>query len=148
MSGHHWFLLAIFRKIYPQAKHSHSATFIAIYSHSHYAFTDTEISTALRDMNMTRKRASTIAFQAFTPINLKCHYISGIQAGIAYVPQKDLLDADEIGIVISDVCASYGHAVKKCQVRELGNYGRGQFKITLIMAIEAGDTKLEVDKLG
>ena len=53
-----------------------------------------------------------------------------------------------MGIVISEACANYGHTVKNCRVRKLGNYGRGQFKITLIMAIEAGDPELEADKLG
>ena len=138
MVGHHRFLLAIFKKIYPQAKHSHSATFIAIHSHDHCVFTDNVISKALRDTNMTRKRASTTDFQAFTPINLKRHYNfwhRSFPAGIADVLQKYLLDAYEMGIIISDICASYGHAVNNCWVQKLGNYGRGQFKITLIMAI-------------
>ena len=151
MAGHHWFLLAIFKKICPQAKHYHSATFIAIHLHDHCVFTDIEISKALRDMNMTSKRASTTAFQAFTPTNLKRHYNfwhKPFPAGIADVLQKDLLDADEMGIDISDACASYGHAVKKIPLQKLGNYGRGQFKLTLIIAIEAGDPKLEPDKLG
>ena len=99
---------------------------------------------------MTSKRASTTAFQAFTPTNLKRHYNfwhKPFPAGIADVLQKDLLDADEMGIVISDACASYGHAVKKCRVQKLDNYGRGQSKITLIMAIEAEDPNLSTSSL-
>ena len=74
MSGHHRFLLAISKIIYHQEKRSYSVTFIIIYSHYYCVFTEKEASTALRDKNMTKKRASTTAFQVLTPINLKCHY--------------------------------------------------------------------------
>ena len=151
MSGHHRFLLSLFKKIYPQARHSQSAVFIALHSHDNRVFTNTEISRALKDMNMTRKRASTTAYQAFTPINFKRHYNfwhKPFPAGISNIRRKDLLDADEMALVISDANENYGHAVKDCRVRKIGNYGRGKFKITLIMAIEAGDPDLGKDELG
>ena len=56
ISGHHRFLLSLFRKIYPQTRHSQSTVFIALHSHDSRVFTSTEISRALKDMNMTRSR--------------------------------------------------------------------------------------------
>ena len=53
-----------------------------------------------------------------------------------------------MALVISDANENYGHAVKDCRVQKIGNYGRGKFKITLIMAIEAGDPDLGKDELG
>ena len=74
MPGHHRFLLAIFRGIYPQASDDQCAVFIACHSRDNAVFTERDMSKALEDMEMTRKRASTIAYQAFTPKNLRLHY--------------------------------------------------------------------------
>ena len=142
MRGHHRFLLAFFKKFYPQARASHCSVFIALHSSDNRVFTDNEISKALSDMGMTRKRASTTAYQAFTPKNLRRHdmfWNRPFPGGIANVERRDLLDADEMAIEVKDASENYGHAVKNCRVRKTGNYGRGHFKITLRMAIEPGD---------
>ena len=74
MDGHHRFLLAIFKKIYPQASRGECAVYIACHSNDNAVFTDSEISSAVKDMDMTRKKASTTAYQAFTPDNVKLHH--------------------------------------------------------------------------
>ena len=151
MKGNHIFLLAFFKKIFPQASCSHCAVFIAIYSANNQVFTDNEISKSLRDMNMTRKRASTTAYQAFTPKNLHLHfqywnyYFPG---GIADVRRRDMIDVDECAIELKGANENYGHAVKNARVRKIGHYGRGKFKITLIMAAEAGDPEIPNNQLG
>mmetsp|Transcript_21310 Transcript_21310/g.46250 ORF Transcript_21310/g.46250 Transcript_21310/m.46250 type:complete len:251 (+) Transcript_21310:345-1097(+) len=142
MTGHHRFLLAIFKKIYPQASRKECAAFVAVHSVNNQVFTDMDISRALKDMNMTRKKASTTAYQAFTPKNLHLHFrfwTYSFPAGIIGVRRKDLLDVDEMALQLEDANVNYGHAVRNCRVRKIGNYGRGKKKITIIMAIEAGD---------
>lgn len=94
---------------------------------------------------------STTAYQAFTPKNLKRHWRFWnlpFPAGIANVPQRELIDCDEMTLVISDANKNYGHAVNNIHVCKIGNYGRGEFKVTIIMAIEAGNPDLNDDVLG
>ena len=100
---------------------------------------------------MTRKRASTTAYQAFTPQNPRLHHrfwTYPSPAGINGTPRKVLLDADECAIELKDANLNYGHAVKGMRVRKVGNYGRGKCKISLIMAIEAGDPGLRAEEEG
>lgn len=151
MSGHHRFLLALFKKVYPHATNNQCAVFIACHSHDNAVFTKRVISEALKDMGMTRKRASTTAYQAFTPENLELHHRFwhfSFPAGIQGVPRKDLIDVDEMAIELKDANLNYGHAVKGLRVRKIGNYGRGNVKLSLIMAIEAGDPELESHEEG
>ena len=151
MNGHHRLLLALFKKVYPHAKSNHCATFIAIHSCDGAVFTDSQISTALRDMKMTRKKASTTAYQAFTPNNLRkraMYWYCPLPAGIADVETRDMIDADEFAIEVRDANANFGHAVKGIRVRKIGNYGRGKAKYTIIMAIEAGNWALKANEEG
>ena len=53
-----------------------------------------------------------------------------------------------MALVISDANENYGHAVKNLCVCKIGNYGRGKFKVTIIMDIEAGNTDVNDDVLG
>ena len=59
-----------------------------------------------------------------------------------------MIDCDEMALVISDANENYGHAVKNLRVCKIGNYDRGEFKVTIIMAIEAGNPDLDDDVLG
>ena len=102
-------------------------------------------------MNMTRKRASTTAYQAFTRKNLHLHFRFWnytFPGGIVGVRRRDLLDIDEMALQLKDANANYGHAVRNCRCRKVGHYGRGKFKITIIMAVEAGDPDLDPQELG
>ncbi|KAL7546345.1 hypothetical protein ACHAWF_009691 [Thalassiosira exigua] len=96
-------------------------------------------------MGMTRKKASTTAYQAFTPENIVKHHrfwTYPAPAGIRGVPRRRLIDIDECAVELQDASLNYGHAVRGLRVRKIGNYGRGQVKFTLILAIEAGDPDL------
>ena len=102
-------------------------------------------------MDMTRKKAYTTTYQAFTLKNLKQHWrFSNLPfpAGIATISQRELIDCDEMALVISDANENYGHAVKNLCVCKIGNYCRGELKVTIIMAIEAGNPDLNDDVLG
>ncbi|KAL7549569.1 hypothetical protein ACHAWF_016029 [Thalassiosira exigua] len=145
MNGHHRFLLAYFKKFYPQASCNECAVFVAIHSDDRAVFTASEVSSALIDMDMTMKRASTTAYQAFTPANIERHrryWTYPSPAGIVDVPRRRLIDIDECAIELQDANENYGHAVRGMRVRKIGNYGRGAIKLTLILAIEPGDPEL------
>lgn len=145
MLGEHLFFLALFKRIYPQATNPQCAVFIACYSDDSRVFTNTEITQGLRKLNMTRKKASTTAYQAFTKRNLylyDCFRNFTFPAGVKDVFRRRLCDADEMALTIGDAGLAYGHAVKGLRVRKSGNYGRGRQKITIIMIIEPGDPAL------
>lgn len=51
--------------------------------------------------------------------------------GIVNVPCREMIDADELGVVLGDVNGKHGHGVKGLTFHKLGNYGRDEFKLTL-----------------
>lgn len=53
-----------------------------------------------------------------------------------------------MALEIKDANMNYGHAVRGMRVRKIGNYGRGRAKITIIMAVEAGDPDLGAEVEG
>ena len=65
--GEHLFLLTVFKKIYPHASRSEGACFVASHSTDGRVLTDAEVTRAMQLLNMTRKKGSTTAYQAFTP---------------------------------------------------------------------------------
>lgn len=149
--GNHRYLLAFFKKFFPHASCSQCAAFIALHSGDGKVLTNNEITRALKDMNMTRKRASTVAYQAFTPVNLHKHFKYwnyNFPGGIADVPRRRMIDIDECGIQLNMANENYGHAVQGLRVRKIGNYGRGRTKITIIMAIEPGDPHIPWGRKG
>ncbi len=153
MPGHHRFLLAIFKKIYPQATANACAVFIACHWRDHAVFTQKQISNAIVDLGMTLKKASTTAtaYQAFTPENLELHYRFwnySFPAGVHGLPRRDLIDIDECAIELKNANLNYGHAVRGLRVRKVGNYGRGRFKLALILAIEPGDPTKDAHEEG
>ena len=114
-------------------------------------YTRQEIGDTIKDMEMTRKKASTTAYQAFTPDNLRYHHRFwnyDMPAGIKGTPRRTLIDVDECAIELKAVNENYGHAVKGLRVRKIGNYGRGKCKFTLILAVEAGDPDLPASTEG
>ena len=69
-SGYHLLLLAIFKRIYPQASKAECALFIAIYSDDGYVLSDYELHQGYRMLKYTLKRCLTMLYCAFTPQNL------------------------------------------------------------------------------
>lgn len=151
MGGIHLLLLALYKLIYPQATNPQCAVFIAIYSDDGRVFTNREISKGLKKLNMTIKKASTTAYQAFTKRNVFLHtsfWQFNFPAGINNVRREVLCDADEMSLVLGDACLTYGHGVKGCRIRKGGNYGRSRGKVTIIMIIEPGNPKIDNSELG
>ena len=151
VTGIHLFLLAIFKKIYPQATRPQCAVFIALYSDDGRVLTDSEVSSGLEKIGMTRKKTSTTAYKAFTPKNQylhECFWRFDFPAGVRNVRREELCDADEMALVLGDADQNYGHAVKGLRARKQGNYGRSSRKVVIIMIIEPGNPSLGADELG
>ncbi|KAL7531184.1 hypothetical protein ACHAWF_003662 [Thalassiosira exigua] len=142
LTGHHRFLLALFKKFYHKAAHEGSVVFIACYSDDHAVFTSTEIYNALQGMDTTRKEASATACQAFMPENIQQHrkfWSHPAPTGIRRVRHRDMIDIDKCAVELHNANQNYGHAARGRCVQKIENYGRSQIKFTVILAIEAGD---------
>jgi transposase len=151
IEGEHLFILTAYKRIFPHAKASQCALFISIHSTDGRVYTNPQIHNALKILDMTRKKGSTTAYQAFTPRNeylYDCFISYNFPAGIRNVPRRFLMDGDECSFQVGDIGQSYGHAVKGLRVRKMGNYGRGASKIVVIMFIEPGDPSLDPTELG
>jgi hypothetical protein len=54
-------------------------------------------------------------------------------------PRQHLIDADEFGLHLNAANSKYGLSLRGTRIRKPGNYDRGSFKLTIILAVEAGD---------
>ena len=80
-----------------------------------------EISRALKAVGMTRKKSSTDAKQAYTPINLfKRHlfFNSGYPTGVRGLSRKLLINIDECGLMLMIENSNFGHAMKHLRVQK------------------------------
>ena len=95
-------------------------------------------------MDITRKRSSTEAYQAFSPQNqLKLHlfFTQGPPLGVNGVDRCRLIDIDEFGISLERTNKKYGYAHVSLWVRKPGHYTHDT-KVTVIVAFEPGDPTL------
>ena len=74
IQGEHLFLLAIFKLVYPQASRPQCSCFIAVHSSDGRVLTNGEVTKCLECLNMTSKKGSTTAYQAFSPKNIYLHH--------------------------------------------------------------------------
>ena len=84
---------------YPDASLDEIAVFI--YNEGGELYDNSTISRRLKELQITKKKASTEAYQAFTPENrLKAHvfFHNPPRFGIAGVPRRKLIDVDEFGL--------------------------------------------------
>jgi len=95
-------------------------------------------------MNITKKKASTEAYQAFNRINrLKAEWFwsQPPPLGVVSVWIYMLIDFDEMGIGLEQVQVSHGRSHSSLRVRKVGHYTKDT-KISVIMAVEPGDPRL------
>ena len=141
-------LLSICLYAYPEAQADEIAMFI--YEHGGEIYNRGTISRRMKELKMTRKAASTEAYQAFTPRNLlraELFWTRPPPLGVFQIPRRQLVDFDECGIVLEQCNRSKGHSVTGVRIRKPGHYSRG-IKLTVIMAIEPGDPNLPPGTLG
>lgn len=96
------------------------------------------------DLQLTRKRVSTKAHQAYTPRNqakFNIFYNHPKLHGIAGVQRSRLIDIDECGFDLLSSNRKKGCAVSGIRVSKPGNYTR-EAKVTVILGIEAGNRRV------
>ena len=114
-------------------------------------FMEGDIGKALRRLGYTMKVTSTVAYQAFTERNLTCWRLFWTMPwpnGTCEIPQHLLIDANEFGLHLNDANRKYGSAPWGLKIRKPGNYDRGTFKLTVILAVEAGDPAIPNGHIG
>ena len=144
LSGEYLFLLVLMKKAHPDATADETRAYILHNATVAKYFGRHEISHALKAVGMTRKKSSTDAKQAYTPIKLfKRHlfFNSGYPTGVCGLSRKLLINIDECGLMLMIANRNFGHAMKHFRVRKKGNYCRDT-KVTVILAIEPGDPEL------
>jgi hypothetical protein len=149
--GQYLLLLVLFKLIWPQATYFKCITFIANESDDAEIFTEQQVSLALRKMGYTRKVTSTVAYQAFTERNLICrrlYWTMPWPVGIHGITRRRLIDADEFGLHLNNANQKYGSSPRGLKIRKPGNYDRGTFKLTIILAIETGDLEIPNGVIG
>jgi hypothetical protein len=142
LSGEHLLLRVYYKMIWPQASYFECIAFIANESSDSRIFNEMSISRALCSLGYTRKVTSTVAYQALTERNLFRRQISWDEPwpiGVNGFPRQYLIDADEFGLHLNAANNKYGSSPRGMRIRKLGNYDRGSFKLTIILAVEAGD---------
>jgi hypothetical protein len=139
--GRDLFLLSIGLFIYPDFKADELACFIVINGGEMYS--RQAISQRMKDLGMSIKAASTEAYQAFTPINMrKCLYFwtEPPPLGVVGLDRRSFIDI-ECRISLETCNTRYGHAHTSIRVRKPGHYTKSR-KVTVIMGIEPGDPML------
>jgi hypothetical protein len=147
LSGEHLLLLLVYYKmIWPQTSYFECIAFIANESSDSRIFNEMSISRALCLCSLwyTRKVTSKVAYQALTLTkrNLLRRLIFWDEpwpVGVNGFPRQHLIDADEFGLHLNAANSKYGSAPWGMRIQKPGNYDRGSFKLTIILAVEAGD---------
>ena len=100
-------------------------------------YTPSQITEAEKRIGLTRKAASTTAYQAYLPINLQKRWMYWnlpYPFGIADIRVEDLIDLDECGLFVETADRTIGKAFVGKRVRQEGNYQKSE-KWTLLLAI-------------
>ncbi len=107
-------------------------------------YSDQRISKRLKDLAVTKKKASIEAYQALNEdVQLRVYTFWNYPPplGIFQVPLFRLIDFDEFGVTLERCNRSCGWALKVFRVRKDGHY-KVVRKITILFAIEPGDPAL------
>ena len=131
------FLLCLYRFAYPTATAKEIIAFVANHGADHNIYSPSDVTLAEQRLGLTRKRASTTAYQALRPLNLALRHAfwnRNYPYGRADIPRAHLLDADEAGIFLEKTNKTMGKALSSVRVRAPGVYGHGQrFNLTLVV---------------
>ena len=141
MVGADLIYLALFSVFYPKCTIAEVNTFLyrANLGNPTFAFyKQSQICFGEKLIGLSRKRASTTAYQALYPVNLQKRYEYWnypFPLGIADISRSRIIDLDECGIEMeSTVNRTYGKAYVGCWVNEVGPYSKSE-KWTLLLAV-------------
>jgi hypothetical protein len=151
LSGQYLLLLVLIKLIWPQATLCECIAFIANQSDDAKVFSEEDVSLALRKLGYTMKVTLTVAYQDFTERNLlrrQLFWTRPWPVGIHGIPRRLLIDADEFGLHLNAANRKYGASPCRLKIRKPGNYDRGTFKLTIILAVETGDPAIPDGDIG
>ena len=143
LRGEHQFLLVLYRIIWPKATGDEVRAFICRESSDHAIFSREQVYKREEELGFSRKRASTLALQALTPLNVmraRLFWTQPPPVGRVGIDPQTLIDVDEFGIWVEKANRSYGKALVGHECREAGKYGHGD-KFTCILAVRADGTR-------
>ena len=141
-------LLGVISIVYPQASQDEMALFI--YSEGGGLYINSLISRRLGELQITYKKVSVEAYDAFSPRNLlreELFWTKGLPLGKVGIERRKLIDVDEFGVEHKRLNRSKGWGMSCYRVRTVGNYKK-ETKLTVILAIEAGDPRLPDESEG
>jgi hypothetical protein len=121
-----------------------------IYNKGGALYSNQRISEHLKDLEITRKKASIEVYQALDEgVQLRMYTFWNYPSplGIFQVPLFRLIDFDEFGVTLERCNRTCGWALKVFRVRKDGHYKHGR-KITILFAIEPEDPALPPDVRG
>ena len=102
--GNDLMLFALYRVSLPKATQSEVSVFLAVMNRHdpmYVPYSPSQITRAEDVLNLTRKRGSTTAFQAYDPFNLQWrdNYLNMPYIyGMAHIKARDIIDIDEAGL--------------------------------------------------
>jgi hypothetical protein len=115
-----------------------------VYNEGGALYSNQRISERLKDLAVTKKKASIKAYQALNEVvqfRVYTFWNYPPPLGIFQVSLFRLIDFDELGVTLERCNRSCGWALKVFRVRKDGHYKVGR-KITFLFAIEPGDLAL------
>ena len=144
LTGFDQYLLVMGLYIYPRASNDEIATFVAVNGGTE-GLSRQSISQRVVELDMSRKRASIEAYEAYTPLSRqRCYnfFRHGPPVGILNVPQYRLMDVDEAKFKLESCESKYGRFLKCIRVRDTGHYKKAASGLNLILAVEPGNLLL------
>ena len=149
LRGHDLLLLALYRVIqHPKATHAEINAFLYRANFSDPAFrfySHSQLSRAEKVLKMTRKKGSTIAYQAFLPVNIMKRWRFWnlpYPLGIADIRRQDMIDIDETGIFLETADRASGKAFVGGRVESGGPYSKTK-KWNVMMGISGEEGTFE-----
>ena len=141
-------LLVVCITIWPTATHDEIAHFI--YREGGGLISNPVISKRMKELDITRVKVSTEAYQAFLPANLRKEALFWSEpppVGVVGVRRRQMINVDEFGMELNRTNRKYGWSINFIRIRTCGHYQRTT-KLTVLLGIEAGDERLPAHQTG
>lgn len=135
-------LLVFYLQVYPDAEADEIAIFI--FDQGGELYDRQTIDKRCAELMLTKKRASTEAYQAFLPENVRrCRWFWTLPSplGVVGTPRRKFIDMDEFGVTLERLNRGTGRAHVSLGVQKPGHYTRNM-KLTVLVAIEPGDDRI------
>lgn len=143
LRGHKLLMLVMYRICFPKANAAEINAFLfgtTLPGQEYRFFSESEISKAEAWLGLSRKRASTTAYQASLPINIAKRYSfwnDPYPFGIHGCSRSSIIDWDEAGIFLETTNRGYGKCYISTRAKEEGPYNHSE-KFTITAAIRGG----------